>query len=89
MPILPTKSPENYELEDIMELIKNVRNLALEVMGAVAVIFLIIGAYFYLTAYGNEEKAQKGKTIIIWTIVGIIVILLASVIIELVSSALI
>jgi len=89
MHILPTKSPENYELEDIMELIKNVRDLALEVIGAVAVIFLIIGAYFYLTAYGNEEKAQKGKTIIIWTIVGIIVILLASVIIELVSSALI
>lgn len=89
MAILPTKSPENYELSDIMELIKNVRNLALEIMGGVAVIFLILGAYFYLTAYGNEEKAQKGKTIIIWTIVGIIVILLASVIIELVSSALI
>lgn len=44
-------------------------------------IVLIWGAYQYLTAYGNEEKAQRGKNIILWAIVGLVIAFLAQVII--------
>lgn len=80
MAILPS-NPENYDLKTIETIIKNVGQLALTIAGALAVIYLIIGAYGYFTAFGNEEKATKAKTTITWAIIGVVVIVLAKVII--------
>ncbi|MBM2820993.1 MAG: hypothetical protein HW405_753, partial [Candidatus Berkelbacteria bacterium] len=55
----------------------------------IAIIFLLWGAFNYFTAYGNEEKANKGKTIVTWSIIGIIVILLSGLIVALVQNTLI
>jgi len=52
------------------------------IMGVLAVLMFIIGGYNYLLAYGNEEKAEKGKKTILWAIVGIVVTLLAWVIVS-------
>ena len=82
--ILPSTDPSQYTTADISTLITNITTLALGLAGAVAVIFIIIGAYGYLTAFGNEEKATKAKTTITWAIIGIVVIVLAEVIVTIV-----
>ena len=46
------------------------------------ILFAIYGGILYFTAYGNEEKATKGKNTFIWAIVGAIVIALAFVLIR-------
>ena len=79
--LLPTGNPETWGQEQISVLIGNAINVALLIGGGVAVIFIIIGAFGYFTAYGNEEKAKKAKTTIIWAIVGVVVILIARVLI--------
>lgn len=81
MTILPTSPPENWTLKTIGELLGNAQNLALALAGGIAVIFVLIGAFWYLTAYGNEEKANKGKTTVTWALIGVVVIILAEVII--------
>lgn len=85
---MPPGDPSAWSLNDVNTLIDNIRILALDLIGGVAVIFILIGAFWYLTAFGNEEKAQKGKTTLMWAIIGLVVIILAQVIINEVKNLL-
>ncbi len=64
-------------------------NIALAVAGLIAVLFLIIGGFRYITAAGNEETAEQAKKIILNAIIGIVVIILAFVIVRVISNALV
>lgn len=79
--ILPGGDSSTYTLATIKNwLEKDVLNLLLTIAAGVAIIMIIYGAFMYLTAYGNEEQAEKGKKTILWTVIGIIVIILADLI---------
>lgn len=64
-------------------------NIALTVAGLIAVLFLIIGGFRYITSAGNEETAEQAKKIITNAIIGIVVIILSFVIVRVISNALI
>lgn len=63
-------------------------NIALAIAGLIAVLFLIIGGFRYITSAGNEETAEKAKKIILNSIIGIVVIILSFVIVRVISNAL-
>ena len=44
--------------------------------------FGIYGGILYITAYGNEEKATKGKNTILWAIIGALVVGIAFVLVR-------
>lgn len=88
MHILPSGDPSTWNLDTISVIIANVIKIAAELGSGIAVILILIGAFYYFTAFGNEEKATKGKTIVMWAIIGLIVIILANVIIFTVTSLL-
>lgn len=71
------------------DLIIRIINIALGIAGLVAVLFLVIGGFRYITSAGNEETAEQAKKIITNAIIGIVVIILAFVIIRVISGALI
>jgi hypothetical protein len=79
-----TLNPNNPASDVVYIFIGNLIKFAVGLAGAVAVIYLIIGAINYFTAFGNEEKATKAKTTITWAIIGIVVIVLAEVIVTIV-----
>lgn len=79
--LLPGGDPTKWDLSNVRDLIQNAIQLALTICAALAVIYLIIGAYGYFTAFGNEEKANKAKTTILWAIVGVVIIILGKVIV--------
>lgn len=81
MALLPAGDPATWTKDDISQLIKNAVDLALYLAGVLAVIYLIIGAYQYFTAYGDETKADAGKKTVTWAIIGVVVILLSKIII--------
>jgi hypothetical protein len=56
-------------------------------LGFLATLMIIYGGILYVTAAGNEENAKKGKTIIMYAAVGIIIILLSYAIVNTVLSA--
>ncbi len=64
-------------------------NIILWVLGfsaAVAVLFLIIGGLQYITASGNEKRAEAAKQTIMYAVIGLIVILLSFVIVGFIKA---
>jgi uncharacterized membrane protein len=47
---------------------------------------MVIGGFLYITSAGNEERAKKGRTTVINAIIGLVIIILAYVIANVVSS---
>lgn len=73
----------NYTLNG---LIVKVINWVLGITLAVDVLFIIIGGFLYITSAGNEDRAKKGKTTVINAIIGLVIIILAYVIAQVVSN---
>lgn len=59
----------------ILGILLNVLNFLLSILGVLAIIMLIIGGFMYLTSAGNDEMIDRGKKILIWSIVGVLVAL--------------
>ena len=70
----------------VNSLIRTVINWMLGIAFGIAVLFLIIGGFWYITSAGNEETAEKGKGTVINAIIGIVVIILSYVIINVISN---
>lgn len=69
------------------QLVLQIINFVLGFLGLIAVIMVIYGGFLYVSAAGNQEKIEQGKKIIMYTIAGIIVILLSFAIINTVLTA--
>jgi hypothetical protein len=59
------------------DLVLTFLNFFLGFLGLLAVIMVIYGGIMYVTAAGEQDKADKGKKIIMYAIVGIVIILLS------------
>jgi hypothetical protein len=70
----------------VNQLIRTVINWMLGVAFGIAVLFLIIGGFWYITSAGNEETAEKGKGTAVNAIIGIVIIILSYVIVNVVSN---
>ena len=54
-----------------------VTNVLLFIIGAISVIMLIIGGFRYVTSQGDQTQVQSAKNTILYSIVGIVVAILA------------
>ncbi len=54
-----------------------------------ATLMLIIAAFYFVTASGNENQIKKGKDIILYTVIGLLVIILASGVVEFIREGII
>lgn len=59
--------------ETIMPIVMGVIQVALGVIGLVAVIILVYGAIIYTTSTGDARKIYQAKNIILYAIVGLVV----------------
>ncbi len=57
--------------------------------GVVAVLFVMLGGFWYLTSAGNEETAEKGQKTLTNAIIGLVVIILAATIVRIVANTVI
>ncbi|MBU2524777.1 pilin [Patescibacteria group bacterium] len=62
---------------NIRNLIQTMLSFLLGFLGLVAVIMIIYGGILYVTAGGNEENATKGKKILMYAVVGIVIIFIS------------
>ncbi len=77
---------EPFGTDTLLDVVSTIINLAFAVAGIVAVIYLIIGGFNYVTAGGNPETVEAAKTTIVNAIIGLIVILISYLIIQFVMS---
>lgn len=68
-------------------LVLTIINFVLTFLGVLAVIMIIYGGMLYVTAGGAQEKVDKGKKILMYTVVGIVIIMLSFVIVNAVLGA--
>lgn len=59
---------------DARSFVTNILKWALSFLGLVCVIMIIYGGFLYITAAGEEDKAKKGRTIILYCVIGIAII---------------
>ena len=72
--------------QSLSDLIVNIVRIMLMFAGIVAVAFVVIGGYQYVTSAGNEETAEKGRKTVVNAIIGIILIVLSYVIINVIAN---
>jgi hypothetical protein len=64
----------NTRPTDVNILIGQIINAVLGLVGSIALAMFIYGGIVWMTAAGNKEGVQKGKDILIWSTLGIVVI---------------
>ena len=65
---------QNIAGGDLPTLIRNVISILLVIAGVVAMIYLIVAGYQYITAGGNAEQATLARQGILNAIIGLVVI---------------
>jgi hypothetical protein len=69
-------------------LIGKVIRAVLGLVGSLALVMFIYGGFTWMTAAGSSEKVTKGKNIIIWATIGLIVIFSAYALVKFVLTGL-
>jgi hypothetical protein len=69
-------------------LIGKVIRATLGLVGSLALVMFIYGGFVWMTGGGNSEKVTKGKNIIIWATIGLIVIFSAYALVKFVLTGL-
>ncbi|MFH1523085.1 MAG: pilin [Patescibacteria group bacterium] len=68
-------------------LIGKIINAILGIVGSLALVMFIYGGITWMTAAGNSENVTKGKNIIIWAAIGLVVIFTSYALVKFVFSA--
>ncbi len=73
---------------DLREVLINLINVLLGVLGIIFLILVLFGGFLWMTAGGNDEQAGKGRKFIINGVIGLIIIFLAFAIVTFVFNIL-
>ena len=60
--------------DNVQELIGMVINSVLGVVGSLALLMFVYGGLTWMTSSGSQERVKKGKDILIWSALGLIVV---------------
>ena len=67
----------NCQLPDIMQVVVNIGNFVLFLVGAVVFLMYVIGGFWFLIAHGNMEYVKKGKAMMMTATVGLLIVFFA------------
>ena len=71
------------EVSNFGELISLIWAYGSNVIIALAIFFVVLGAFFYITSAGNEDRVSQGKQMIFGAIIAVIIVMLSGVLIRL------
>lgn len=80
------KNPLGDKNQTITDVLVKVINWMLGLVGFIALIALITGGARMIMDFGNEEQVKKGKTTILWAVIGLLVVILSYAIINIVTG---
>lgn len=67
--------------------IKKIINILSVIIGAIAVVMIIIGGFRYITSAGSAEGTKAARQTIIYAIVGLVIVALAQIIVHFVLNS--
>ena len=72
--------------DDLTEVVKQIANAVIGVLGIVCVVVMIIGGVNYMTSSGDTSKVEKGKKTILYATIGLAICVLAFAIVNFVIN---
>jgi len=79
----PAEALRNNSSDWLQNIFLNkVINILIGLTAALAVVFIILGGYQYLTSVGNDEQIKTAHKTIIWGLVGVLIAMLAFAIVQ-------
>lgn len=75
--------------QDIRVTIANIINVAMGLLGIIAVVIILLGGFKWMTAGGNDDKVKEAKKLIVAGVIGLVIILTAFAIANFVVGALV
>ena len=85
---ISVQSMTKTDTRDVRATIAQIINIALGILGIVALVIILMGGFKWMTAGGNEEGVESGKKAIGQGVVGLIIIFVAFAITRFVFSVL-
>lgn len=73
----------------IDQVIKNVTNVLLFLVGAVSVIMLVLGGFKYVASNGNADQIKSAKNTILYAVIGLVVAIIAYAVVDFVVDAIV
>ena len=84
----PGTQPAGYSTESTFgQLVIKIAQILLAVVGMVAVIFFLYGAFRYITSAGDEERLKGAKSTMVNALIGVVLVLLAFALVRKIASA--
>jgi len=63
--------------QDLRVIIVKIINYSLEILGVLVLVLIVFAGYQWITAAGNEESIKKAKSLLINSVIGLAIILVA------------
>ncbi len=86
LPLIALAQPRS--VQDVIDLVNAAVGWFETIIFAIAIIMILVAAFQFLTAAGNEEKVSTARKSLVWGLVGIAVALFARVAKDFVLNAL-
>lgn len=67
-------NPLGEDYSSINKIIGKVINSVMGIVGSLALLMFVYGGLTWMTSSGSQEKVKKGKDILIWSAIGLVVI---------------
>lgn len=78
----------DYSLDDFMRLAINVSDWILGIVGSAALLMFVYGGFMFILSGGSSERVEKGKKIIIGSVIGLVLVFTSYLIIKFVAASL-
>lgn len=75
-------NPETAATQTLIMFVGNIISQVLLFAGALTILFVILAGINYILAFGKDERIEKGKRGIVWSLVGLVLILLSYAIVQ-------
>lgn len=72
--------------DGLSNILKNATNIVLFIAGALAVIMIIYGSIRFMTAHGDEKQVVSARLIVTYSVIGLIIAILAYALVNFVLS---
>ncbi len=74
------------DMGDVERLLESMVRWMWMVAGFVVIIFFLYAGFLFVTAGGNDEQVNKAKGVVKWALVGVVVMLLATSVMQVMQS---
>jgi len=70
------------QIDELFGVLDNILKYIFPLAGLICVVFVIVGGYMWMSAAGDPSRVKAAQNTLTWAIIGLIVVLLAVAVIE-------